>query len=56
MRRDPINFLYNTGHTTLWCMEVGPVANAREGSMQEHDWARVATGKSAKEVLYDRWQ
>ncbi len=22
-------------------MEVGPVANAREGSMQEHDWDRV---------------
>ncbi len=26
---------------TLWCVEVGPVANAREGSMQEHDWARL---------------
>ncbi len=26
---------------TLWCLEVGPVANAREGSMQEYDWAKV---------------
>ncbi len=25
---------------TLWCVEVGPVANAREGSTQEHDIAR----------------
>ncbi len=41
MRRNPINFLYNPDHVTLWCMEVGPLANAREGSMQKHDWARV---------------
>ncbi len=30
MRRNPINFLYNPGHVTLWSVEVGPVANARE--------------------------
>ncbi len=41
MRRDPINFLYNTGHVTLWCVEVGPVANAKKGSKKEHDWATV---------------
>ncbi len=41
MRRNLINFLYNPGHVTLWSVEVGPVANAREGSMQEHDWASV---------------
>ncbi len=41
MHRNPINFLYNPGYMTLWCVEVGPVANAREGSTQEHDWARV---------------
>ncbi len=27
MRRNPINFLYNSGHVTLWCVEVGQVAN-----------------------------
>ncbi len=43
MHRNPINFLYNPGHVTLWCVEVGLVANAREGSMQEHDRARVLT-------------
>ncbi len=26
---------------TLWCVEVGLVANAREGLTQEHDWAKV---------------
>ncbi len=36
-----INFLYNPDHVTLWCGEVGPVANFREGSKQELDWARV---------------
>ncbi len=41
MRRNSIDFLYNPGHVTLWCLEVVPVANAREGSTQEHDWARV---------------
>ncbi len=41
MRRNPINIIYNSGHVTLWCVEVGPVANAREGSTQEHDRARV---------------
>ncbi len=30
MRRNPINFLYNPGHVIIWCVEVGPVANARE--------------------------
>ncbi len=41
MRSNPINFLYNLDHVTLWCVEVGPVANAKEGSMHEHDRARV---------------
>ncbi len=41
MCRNLINVIYNPGHVTLWCMEVGPVANAREGSTQEHDQARV---------------
>ncbi len=41
MCRNPINFLYNPGYVTLWCVEVGPVANAREGSMKEHDRASV---------------
>ncbi len=41
MCSNPINFLYNLDHVTLWCVEVGLVANAREGSTQEHDWARV---------------
>ncbi len=36
MSRNPINFLYNSGHVTLSCVEVGPVAYAREGSMQEY--------------------
>ncbi len=39
--RNYINFLYNQGHVSLWCLEVVPVANVREGSMQEQDWARV---------------
>ncbi len=38
---NPINFLYNSGHVTLWCVEEGPVANGREGSTQEHDQAKV---------------
>ncbi len=46
MRRNSISFLYNLDHMTLWCVEVGPVANAREGSMQEHDWARVHVSKA----------
>ncbi len=25
----------------LWCLEVFSVANAGEGSTQEHDWAKV---------------
>ncbi len=29
MRRNLINFLYNSGHVTLWCVEVGPVVNAQ---------------------------
>ncbi len=41
MHRNPIYFLYNSGHVTLRCVEVGPVAIAMEGSMQEHDRARV---------------
>ncbi len=32
MHRNSINFLYNPGHIALWCLEVVPVANAREGS------------------------
>ncbi len=46
MRRNPINFLYNPGHITFWCVEVGLVANAREGSVQEHDWTRVDSLKA----------
>ncbi len=41
MHRNPINFLYNPCHVTLWCVKVGTVANAREGSTQEHNCARV---------------
>ncbi len=41
MSSNPINFLYNLDHVTIWCVEVGPVANARDGSMQEHDWSKV---------------
>ncbi len=41
MPRNPINFLYNRGQVTLLCVKVGPVANSRQGSTQEHDWARV---------------
>ncbi len=41
MCRNPVSFLYNPGDMTLWCVEVSPVANAKECSMQEHDWARV---------------
>ncbi len=40
-RRNHINFLYNPGHVTVWCVEVGQVTNASEGSMQEQDWARM---------------
>ncbi len=42
MCRNSINFLYNSGQVTLWCVEVGPVANARECSTQEHDRARMS--------------
>ncbi len=41
MCRNPVNFLYNPGHVTLLCVEVGPVANGTEGSTQEHNCARV---------------
>ncbi len=41
MQRNPITIPYNLGHVTLWCVEVGLVANAKEGSTQEHDQARV---------------
>ncbi len=41
MLRNPIYFLYNLDHVTLWCVDVGPVANVREGSTREHDRARV---------------
>ncbi len=34
MSRNLINFLYNQCHVTLWCVDVGLVANAREGSMR----------------------
>ncbi len=42
MCRNLINFLYKPSHVILGYVEVGPVANAREGSMQEHNWARVS--------------
>ncbi len=32
---------------TLWCVEVGPMANAKEGSLQEQDWARVVDDDDA---------
>ncbi len=55
MCRNPINFLYNPGHVTLWYVKVGLVANAREGSTQEHDWSRVGwvmrLGDEAHETL-----
>ncbi len=38
MRRNHIIFLYNPGHLTFRCVEVGPVANAKDGSTQENDW------------------
>ncbi len=41
MRRNHINGLYNPDHVSLYCVEVSLVANARQGSTQEHDWARV---------------
>ncbi len=41
MCKNPIHFLYNSGHVTFWHVEEGLVANARQGSMQEHDRARV---------------
>ncbi len=31
MRRNVINFLYNPGHVTLWCLEVVPVVYAWMG-------------------------
>ncbi len=31
MCRNSIKFLYSPGHVTLWCLEVVPVANPREG-------------------------
>ncbi len=34
MCNNPINFHYNLDHVTRWWVEVGPVANAREGSTQ----------------------
>ncbi len=40
MHRNSINILYNPSHVTLWCLEVVPVANAREDSTQEHDCTR----------------
>ncbi len=41
MCKHSINFLYNPGHAILWCLEVVLVANVREDSTQENDWARV---------------
>ncbi len=41
MHRNPVNFLYNSGHVTLCFVEVGLLPNTREGSMQEHNWAIV---------------
>ncbi len=51
IRRNPINFLYIPAHVTLWCVEVGPVVNAREGSMQEHDRARVGPKRTFSLML-----
>ncbi len=48
MNMNSISFLYNPGHMTLWCLEVVPVANAREGSTQEHDWVWVIIEKDKK--------
>ncbi len=45
MCRISINFIHNPGHVTLWCLEVVPVANARAGLTQEHNWARVMDEK-----------
>ncbi len=36
MCRNSINFLYNPGDVTFWCVEVGLVANTKKGSTQEH--------------------
>ncbi len=41
MHSHSINILYNSDQVILWCLEVVPVENASEGSMQEHVWARV---------------
>ncbi len=64
MHGNSINFLYNPHHVTLWCLKVVPVANAKEGSTQEHNWARVVEGamnaalilcsKSVQEITEDK--
>ncbi len=45
MCKNLINFLYNPGHVTLWCVEVGPMANARGGFN-----ARTRLGYGEKEL------
>ncbi len=59
MRRNPINFLYNPNHMTLWYVEVGPVANARKGSTQEHIRAKVVIDVGPKEcwdaAVFPKW-
>ncbi len=40
MRRNAINFLYNPGHVTRWCLEVVPEVNARVRSTITADWAK----------------
>ncbi len=56
MHRNSINFLYNPGHVSLWCLEVVPVANAREGSTKEHDWARVILTQPYLYTTQWQWQ
>ncbi len=53
MCRNPINFLYNLGQVTLSCVEVGLVANARKGSIPEHDGARVLKSNISKIYMHN---
>ncbi len=36
-----LTFFYNPGQVTLWCIEVGQVVNARDGSTEAHNFSRV---------------
>ncbi len=51
MCRNPINFLYNSGHVTLWCVEVCRVVNSREGS------SKITTGLGCNKpwALHSHW-